>query len=285
MGDKAAIELNNVTFQYFRADKPALRNIDLKVYEGEFLGIMGPTGAGKSTLLYLMSGTIPHFFKGTLTGEVLVGGRDTKDLSWSEILKVVGLILDDPEAQLFSLFVRDELIWGLENRGLPKEKILESVDRVVNLFGIKHLTDRVSYDLSGGEKQKIAIASVYALQPDILLLDEPTSQLDPVGTKLVYDAIADIAATGKTIVLVEHKAEELAEFADRIILLNEGELLLDENSRNFFANRELLRSAGIDIPQVGELAYELKETVPISSIPLTIDEAVSTFKRLLRIDD
>ena len=277
------IELREVGFSYLRDHKTVLRNVNLDVKKGEFLGIMGPTGAGKTTLLYIMSGVIPHYFRGKLSGTITVKGKKTTDLTLAQLSKMIGLVMQDPESQIFNLFVREELAWGLENRGIPREEIISKRNEVMKYFGIEHLQNSVTYDLSGGEKQRVAIASVYSLGNEILLLDEPTSELDPIGTTIVFDAIKKLASKqGITIVMVEHKSEELAQFADRIALLNEGEIKLVAEPTKFFSEKELLAETGIRPPQVTELSYELlKEGVQLKHIPLTLDDAIQTYSELL----
>lgn len=277
------IELREVGFSYLRDNKTVLRNVNLDVKKGEFLGIMGPTGAGKTTLLYIMSGVIPHYLRGRLSGTITAKGKKTTDLTLAQLSRMIGLVMQDPESQIFNLFVKEELAWGLENRGISREEIISKRNEVMKFFGIEHLQNSVTYDLSGGEKQRVAIASVYSLGNEILLLDEPTSELDPIGTTIVFDAIKKLASKqGITIVMVEHKSEELAQFADRIALLNDGEIKLVAEPTKFFSEKELLAETGISPPQVTELSYELlKEGLQLKQIPLTLDDAIQTYSELL----
>ena len=282
MASQVAIEVRDVNFRYIRSKNPVLQNVNLTVNKGEFLGIMGPTGAGKTTLLYIMNGVIPLYLKGYLSGDVFVNGENTRDLTLGQLSQIIGLVMQDPEAQLFNLFVNEELAWGLENRGLPKDEIIKRRQEALEFFEIEYIQDSVTYDLSGGEKQKVSIASIFALGNEIIFLDEPTSELDPIGTVMVFDAIKKLASkTGTTIVMVEHKAEELAEFADRLVLLSDGEIVNVAEPREFFAQKELLEAAGISTPQVTELSYDLvARGVSLNKIPLTLDEATSIFKEL-----
>ncbi len=231
-----------------------------------------------------MNGVIPHYLKGYLSGEVLVNGKSTRDLTLGQLSQIIGLVMQDPEAQLFNLFVNEELAWGLENRGLPKDEIIKRRQEALDFFEIDYIQDSVTYDLSGGEKQKVSIASIFALGNEIIFLDEPTSELDPIGTVMVFDAIKKLASKeGTTIVMVEHKAEELAEFADRLVLLSNGEIVNDAEPRDFFAQKKLLDETGISIPQVTELSYDLKaKGISLNKIPLTLDEATSIYKELKR---
>jgi energy-coupling factor transport system ATP-binding protein len=279
------IELRDLNFSYLRGSGTVLKDVNLTVNKGEFLGIMGPTGVGKTTLLYIMSGVIPHYLRGKLSGTVAVNGKKTSEMSMAELSRMVGMVLQDPESQIFNLFVREELAWGLENMGMPKEEIIAKRDEVAKFFGIENIQNNVTYDLSGGQKQRVAIASVYCLGNDIFLLDEPTSELDPIGTTIVFDAVKKLVSKkGITVVTVEHKSEQLAQFADRIALLNNGEIKTISEPTRFFAEKELLAEAGIDAPQVSELTYDLiNEGIRPSSsnIPLTLDDAIKSYSEML----
>jgi energy-coupling factor transport system ATP-binding protein len=279
----APIELRDINFSYLRGSGTVLKNVNLTVKKGEFLGIMGPTGVGKTTLLYLMNGVIPHYLKGKLSGTATVNGKKTTTISMAELSRMVGMVMQDPESQIFNLFVREELAWGLENRGMSKDEILAKRDEVVKFFGIENIQNSVTYDLSGGQKQRVAIASVYCLGNEIFLLDEPTSELDPIGTTIVFDAVRKLSKEGITVVMIEHKSEQLAQFADRIALLNDGEIKTIAEPTKFFAEKELLAEAGIDAPQVTELTYDLiNEGIRSSSeeIPLTLNNAVKIYSEM-----
>lgn len=276
------IQLKNVSVQYRRSQTPILKDITLHVKQGEFLGIVAPVGSGKSTLLYLMAGVIPHYLNARLDGEVLIYGKETRELSLPEVAARVGLVLQDPESQLFNLIVRDEIVWGLENRGIAREEAARRLDATLHFFRIEALRDRITYDLSGGEKQRVTLSAVYVTQPDVLVLDQPTSQLDPIGASAVMENIRRLIEEGVTIVMVEDKIDELLEHADRLVLLNDGEIQLDVPPREFCAQRELLSQAGIHPPQVTELAWLLQERgVELPYLPITISEAEGLFRRLL----
>src|SRR2546422_673700 len=183
------IALDRVSVRYATAPSPTLRDISFRVEPGEFVGIVGSTGSGKSTLLYLLAGVIPHYLGAEISGDVLIHGRRTQELSLARISERVGLVLQDPEAQLFNLLVRDELAWGLENRGLPRAQIASRLASTLSFFRIEKLQDRITYDLSGGEKQRVALAAVHAIAPEVYLFDHPTSQLDPIGAAEVIAAV------------------------------------------------------------------------------------------------
>lgn len=277
------IELKDIKFQYRRGEEVLFEDLNLKIYENEFIGILGETGAGKTSLLYLINGVIPQFYSAKiLEGEVLFKGKPLGENALGRISQYIGLVLDDPEAQLFNLYVKDELAWGPENLGLKKEEIELRRQEATEMFKLKDLYDRTTYGLSGGEKQKIAIASVSTLRPQIMMLDEPTSGLDPLGTELVFDAVKTIATKqNSTIIMVEHKIEELASYCDRMILLQEGKIVLDLPTQKFFEETDTLKKSGIFPPQVTRLGQRLEQQGFTITPPLTLSEAIPRFNSLL----
>jgi energy-coupling factor transport system ATP-binding protein len=277
------IALEGVTLRYPTAPGPTLRDVSLRVAPGEFVGIVGSTGSGKSSLLYLLAGVIPHYLRGEITGDVLIYGRRTQELSLARITERVGLVLQDPEAQLFNLLVRDELAWGLENRGLPRAEIAARVASTLSFLRIGKLEDRITYDLSGGEKQRVALAAVHAIAPDIYLFDQPTSQLDPIGAAEMIAAIRRLAERHQhTIVMVEDKVDELVEHADRLVLLDGGRIVLDAEPRAFCLRKDLLDAAGVRPTQMAELSYRLIEAgVPLAGPPITLEEMTAALRDLL----
>jgi energy-coupling factor transporter ATP-binding protein EcfA2 len=283
---KKIISLKGVSFSYSENLPPTLKNIDLDVCEGEFLGIIGPTGSGKTTLLNIMSGVIPHYFnKGVLQGEVLVNEIPTRDLSLAKITEEIGLVMQDPEAQLFNLLVKDELVWGLENRGYSREAMAKTLVRVSEELLLNEFLERVTFDLSGGEKQKIAIGAIYMIGPKLIVLDNPTSQLDPVGSSIVIQTIKNLVTRGgHTVVMVEDKLGELVRTATRLVLINQGQIVLNATPREFCSQKESLESAGIRTYELAELAFELrKEGIALPQIPINLEEGVEIFQTLLHI--
>ena len=279
------IALQQVTLRYPTAPGPTLHDVSLRVEPGEFVGIVGSTGSGKSTLLYLMAGVIPHYVRADIEGEVLLYGRPTRELSLARVTEKVGLVLQDPEAQLFNLFVRDELAWGLENRGLPREEIAARIAATLAFFGIEKLEERITYDLSGGEKQRVALAAVRATAPDVYLFDQPTSQHDPIGAAQVIAAIRRLAERQRnTIVMVEDKVDELVEHADRLVLLDRGRIVLDATPRDFCLRADLLAAAGVRPTQMAELSHDLIAAgVALGGPPITLDEMVAALRKVLSI--
>lgn len=271
-----------LSFWYPGAPEPALRGVSLQIHEGDVVGIIGPTGAGKSTLLHCLCGVIPWYEKGTREGLVTVLGKEITGYDGlQDLTQVINLMLQDPEAQLFNLHVVEELAWGLENRGLPVPEIRRRIDEAAAVFDIEPLLSRITYTLSGGEKQRVALAAIYALQPRVILLDEPSSELDPVGTEMVFAAVRTLAAQGVTIVIVEHKIERLVEHATRLILISNGRLVRDAEVRAFFAADDL-GAHGVYPPQVHDLGRSLQGAgLAIGDLPLTLTEATALGQRLL----
>jgi len=277
------IKLDNVSFTYKSANEPTIKNINLEVRKGEFIGLIGPTGSGKTTLLNLIAGVLPHYTPGVLSGAIYINGKSTLEMSMAELSKLVGLVMQDPESQLFNLYVKDEIIWGLENLGVPREVIAKERVRVAEFFRIPHLLDRITYDLSGGEKQKVALSSTYIMRPEIFVFDNPTSQLDPLGSSMVFEAINALAKQdGITVIVFEDKIEELATFADRLWLINNGEIVMDEEPRDFFTHTQLLKEALIRVPAVSAIGYELRARgLEVDRLPLTVEEAVETYQKFI----
>lgn len=282
MQDKAPLELRNVTFSYPTSPEPVLKNVTLTINQGEFVGIVARTGSGKSTLLSLMAGVIPHHFQGDLEGEVFLYGEETRNLSLAKFGVHTGMVMQDPDSQLFNLLVRDEIVWGLENRGVPRDEMATRLREVMRFFHLENFEDRITYDLSGGEKQRVVLSSVYISKPSILLLDNPTSQLDPLGAAYVIQSIRQVLETNETVVMVEDKLDELLGHADRLVLLHEGQILLDEAPEEFVSHRELLESVGITPPAIFDLSMRLREAgARLHPAPTTLEEALPVYQELL----
>lgn len=186
------IEVKDVTFTYSGAQRHALERVSLAVAEGEFVGVIGPSGAGKSTLAGVMSGAVPHHFTGELYGACLVDGKDTCEVTLTDVSRLVGSVLQDIDAQFVASNVRDELLFGLENFGVTHDEIPARMQQALETVGIEDLCNREIATLSGGQKQKVAIAAILALRPRVLVLDEPTAALDPASSTLVFETLREV---------------------------------------------------------------------------------------------
>lgn len=279
----AIVEINNLTYHYPMTEESALKNLSLNVEEGEFLAIVGPNGAGKSTLCYTISGFIPHFFKGDLEGTVKVANVETRDSTLSEWVLNVGLAFQNPFNQMsgakFTVF--EEIAFGLENIGVPREEITSRVENAMKLTGITDLANRSPFSLSGGQQQRVALTSILVMEPKVLVLDEPTSQLDPIGTREVFKIIRDMSKRGMTVILAEHKIEWIAEYADRVIALHNGEILLQGDPKSVLTS-PLLPDLGFGVSRYTTLARKARDEGLWDSnrpLPVTLKEAVEGFSR------
>jgi energy-coupling factor transport system ATP-binding protein len=273
------ISVQNFTYSYPGETKPALLNIDLEIPKGQFCGVVGPNGAGKSTLCFGLTGFIPHFFRGQTRGKIRIDGRETGDLSLGELTGEVGLVFQNPFNQISGarFTVQEEIAFGLENLGLARPEIKRRVQEVLDLLDLEELAERSPFALSGGQQQRVAIASVLAMRPKLLVLDEPTSQLDPRGTEEIFVALSKLSKRGGlTVVLVEYKLEWLAEFADRIIALSTGKIVLDDLPGKVLSSPKMA-SLGIGRTQYSEVAAVLSKNRH-KSIPVTLKETTAFLK-------
>ncbi|OLC23611.1 MAG: hypothetical protein AUH40_10695 [Chloroflexi bacterium 13_1_40CM_65_17] len=267
------IVLDGVGFA-FPALPPLLHDVNLTISEGEVVALVGPTGCGKSTLLHICAGVIPHFISGDLTGIVRVFGTNTAETSLARIASNIGTVTQDPENQLFNLIVADEIAWGMENRGFARPDIRRGLDRALDFFRIPHLRDRITYDLSGGEKQRVVLAANYAPAPKLFVLDDPTSQLDPIGAQQVLSGIQALAESGQTILLVESKLEEIWSLVDRVVLLHNGTIELDTTRDQLDRHLERFTAANVPLPQLVELGARLRRRgVAVPALPPNPDNA------------
>ncbi|MDD4237301.1 MAG: ABC transporter ATP-binding protein [Desulfotomaculaceae bacterium] len=216
-----------------------MKNISFKVAPGEIVALIGLSGCGKSTLCLCLGGIIPHYLGGELTGRVSVNGKDTKEYKVAQLALEVGLVFQDPDTQLFSPTVEDEIAFAPENLCLPVEEIGSRINKVLDILGISALRKENPNRLSGGQKHLVAMGAVLALEPAILVLDEVLAQLDPVGKKTINDILLDLRQQGKTILIVEHDLETVS-IADRVLVLENGLLLRDGQAETVLADREFL---------------------------------------------
>lgn len=252
------IRIDHVSFSYGEASARALDDVTLSVSPGDFLGIIGPSGAGKTTLASAMSGAIPHHYTGPLFGSVLVDGKDTCAVTLTDISQVVGSVLQDIDTQMVASVVEDEMLFGLENFGVPHSQIEERVIDALETVGIANLRERDIATLSGGQKQKVAIAAILALRPRVLVLDEPTAALDPASSRMVFETLRSInRELGVTVVIIEQKVALLSEYASRIAVMQGGRIALEGTPSEVFSHSAELRSIGVDSPRVTRISNSL----------------------------
>lgn len=253
------ISVDDVSFSYGSDSAPrALDHVSLNIAAGDFLGIIGPSGAGKSTLTSVLSGAIPHHFGGAFYGAAHVAGRDTCTITLTDVARSVGSVLQDIDAQMVASVVEDELLFGLENFGVDHGEIPTRIERTLELVGIADLRDREIATLSGGQKQKVAIAAILALEPDVLVLDEPTAALDPASSTMVFDILRDVnERLGVTVVIVEQKVALLSEYCRRIAVMDKGRIVLEGTPAEVFSHAAELRAIGVDSPRVTRISNSL----------------------------
>ena len=277
------IEVNNVTFSYSTAGdneqpKSVLKNISLFVNKGEFTALLGHNGSGKSTLAKMFNGILEPD-----SGTITVNGLDTKNEDTIlDVRKTVGLVLQNPDNQLVASIVEEDVAFGPENLGLPPQDIRTRVDNALKAVGMYEYRRHAPYKLSGGQKQRIAIAGIIAMEPECIVLDEPTAMLDPQGRKEVMDTILRLNREKNiTIILITHYMDE-AVLADRVVMLDDGKVIRDGTPREVFSNVEFLKTHSLDVPQATELAYRLSSGgMKIEGTPLNEDECVKALLKAL----
>ncbi|WP_442766238.1 energy-coupling factor ABC transporter ATP-binding protein [Mitsuokella multacida] len=268
------IELKHVTFSYTLAENKALDDVSFTFERGRFYGVIGENGGGKTTLCNLLRGLIPNFFKGEMLGQVLYDGTDMKELDVDALSVDIGYVFQNPFTQISGVkkTVFEEVALGLENLGVPPEKIVKRVIDVLKLLEIEHLALNNPTELSGGQRQRVAFASIIVMDPDILVIDEPTSQLDPEGSRRIFDIIETLKKRNKTIILVEHKINMIAMYCDAVLVMKDGKLVRSGSAQEVLSDVSL-PSLGVRLPEAAQLAYDLADKgMPLSGIPIP-DEA------------
>ncbi len=277
------IRLTDVTYSYPRATVPALNGITLEIPAGQFCAVIGANGAGKSTLCAALAGFVPHFYRGRLSGQVEVAGIDVAASSLAQMAGTVGLVFSNPFNQITGarFSVREEVAFGLENMGVPLDEMETRIDDMLRFAGLAELADRSPFALSGGQQQRLAIASVLVMRPQVVVLDEPTSQLDPIGSKEVFTVLRDLAATdAATVFLAEQKLEWVAAFADRVLVLHEGRLVADGPPGDVLASPDLAQY-GLEptrYTQAARAAQAAGLSFATAELPVTLEEAVEYFQ-------
>ena len=277
------IEFKNVTYYYPLTDTPAVENINLSIEEGKFYGVIGENGAGKTTFCNIIRGFAPSFYKGELKGDVLINHRTAGDYEEGELALDVGYVFQNPFNQISGVkdTVFEEVAFGLENFGVPVDEIEQRVIDIMELTDITHLAEKNPFELSGGQQQRAALASIIVLEPDILVIDEPTSQLDPEGTESVFRIIAAMKKAKKTIILVEHKVDLIAEYADEIIVFEKGHIIRTGKTQDILSDISLIQQ-GAELPQMAIIGNELiNRGVKLDYIPVTIKQAAEQLQNLL----
>lgn len=277
------ITIEGLTYQYKNSNQNALEDISLTIRDGDFLGIIGESGAGKTSFIRALNGIIPHHFPGDYYGSVKIDGEDTFDVTPSSISLKVGTVFQDIDSQMISSVVEDEILFGLENYSIPRDEIESRLSGALDAVGIPQLRYRNIAHLSGGQKQKVAIAAIIALRPKIMLLDEPTSELDPQSSLAIFRLLKELNESyGLTVIVVEQKIMLLGEFAKELAVMKNGRIILNGAVREVLKRTAEIQKSGINCPRVVTLANRLTELgVKLEEICVTVEEAETMAGRLM----
>ncbi len=269
------IELKSLSFQYAGGEKFALSGIDLTIADGDFVGVTGPSGAGKTTLTHVISGAVPHHYRGDFYGAALIDGADTVDSSPEKLSRKVGSVFQDVEAQLVTATVEEEILFGLLNYGMKGATIEKRLVNALERVGIANLRERRIESLSGGQKQKVAIAATLALSPQILVLDEPTGELDPQSSREIFEILKELNEhENVTVVVVEQKIMLLSAYCKKLAVLDGGKLARFAPVREALSDPEELTKIGVHVPRIVSLAGELaRRGLYAGDAPVDIREA------------
>ena len=281
----AVIETRDLTYTYPGATEPSIKEVSITINKGGFVILTGPSGCGKTTLCRCFNGLIPHFYNGNLEGKIEVAGLNVASHKIHQLARHVGLVFQNPENQLFALSVEKDVAFGLENFAMPRDEMRKRVDWALQMAGISELSERPPHELSGGQQQRVAIASVLAMQPDIMILDEPTSFLDPVGAEKIFEVISELnKKLGITIILVEHRLDLASKYANHVIVMDEGRVVLNGTPREIFTSEEA-RLIGVGIPKATKLYQQLKQNgIRLKTAPVTTEETANLLREALKHD-
>ncbi|MHA1934653.1 MAG: energy-coupling factor ABC transporter ATP-binding protein [Candidatus Thorarchaeota archaeon] len=271
----ALLEFADFSFKYLGADSLALRKISLSIDQGEYVVITGPSGCGKTTLCRAINGLVPQFHRGYIAGHVYTEGKDTREANVSQLATTAGMVFQNPANQLVTLNVEKEIAFGPENLGVEPGEIRRRVEYLIERLDIEHLREKHPHEMSGGEQQRVAIAATLALEPKILVADEPTSNLDPKSAEVILDIIADQNREGMAVVLVEHRLDLVSKDASRLILMDKGSIVADGSPREVLV-MDLCEEIGIGVPKATQVYRRLKERgIDLDKVPLTGEELAS----------
>ena len=278
------ISVKNLGFVYKNSKTAALDDINIEIADGDFVGITGTSGAGKTTFTFALNGIIPQKIKGDFYGAVTVDGVDTAEHPAEEFARKVGQVFQDIDSQMVASVVEDEILFGLENFGVPHEEIGLRVDKVLKELGIEDLRDREISSLSGGQKQKVAIASMLALEPEVIVLDEPTGELDPESSREIFKILTALNRDkGITVIIVEQKIMLLCEYVKHMMVLDKGKIAFYGTPGDMASSIDTFKDLGINVPRVTELSASLiSEKIYDGEVTLTVDDAEKMVRRILK---
>ncbi|MEN6595324.1 MAG: ABC transporter ATP-binding protein [Clostridiaceae bacterium] len=276
------IRVDHFSYGYEGAKDLALKQVSFSVNEGEFLGIVGCNKAGKSTLCQAMVGVLPYVLGGRWEGTIHVAGKNLEDSQGNSAAEVIGIVFQDAESQFTQETVEDEIAFAMCNFGYERALMRQRVEEASRACGLFDMLSRSPFRLSGGQQQRLAVACILALRPRVIILDESTSQLDPIGRNEVFTLVKQLHAAGRTIIMVDHNIEKIAEYADRVLVMHEGEIKINGCVREVFGELEALRQLTVRVPQVTAAAGLLKSRISGGALPVNLDQAKQSFAGLRR---
>ncbi|HUW90338.1 MAG TPA: ABC transporter ATP-binding protein [Candidatus Nanopelagicaceae bacterium] len=275
------IKFNNFHFRYKGNDEYALKKINLEIGSNKFILLAGETGSGKTTLIRCMNGLIPQFYAGYYKGDVEISGKNTTETTISELSSEVGIVFQNPENQLITMNVEHEIAFGLENLGIPRDEIKEKIKEVVEITEIESIIDKAPFEISGGEQQRVAIASILVLEPRVIVLDEPTANLDPLFARKILNLLKKIQVEKKiTVIISEHRMDLILPLVDDIILMKESEIIA-YGAKDKVINSSTFENSNINKPKIYSIFNELKKRNKFQhDIPVSIQDAISSLKMI-----
>ena len=281
---KVVVDVKDFSFKYRQTKHKALKNVSFQEEEGSFFCIIGANGSGKSTLCNALVGLIPHYFVGKMSGSVTIDGSVVEDSTIADLSTKIGLVFQNPFNQLSYTAgtVAEELAYGLGNRGIPREEMVKKVDTVAKLMRIDHIIHKNPLELSGGQVQRVAFGSTFIMEPKILVLDECTTQLDPLGSEEIFDIVKDLNKNGITVIMVDHEMERVARCADQIMVLDAGEVVAIDEPKKIFGNPDIV-AHHIGVPDYVKICNALKEKgYTDRDIEITEEPTVELVKEALK---
>ncbi len=275
------IKFSNFHFRYKGNDEYALKNINLEINPNRFILLAGETGSGKTSLIRCLNGLIPQFYAGYYKGFVEISGQNTNMTTISELSNEVGIVFQNPENQLIAMNVEHEIAFGLENLGIPVEEIKEKINEAVEMTEIESILDKAPFEISGGEQQRVAIASILVLEPNVIVLDEPTANLDPLFARKILNLLKKIQVEKKiTVIISEHRMDLILPLVDEIILMKEGEVL-DHGPKDKIINTNTFENSNVNKPKIYSIFNELKKLHQFQhDIPVSIQGAINLLKTI-----
>lgn len=279
---KPIIEFKDVSFWYGDTEEsPAIKDINLTINEGDYVALLGLNGSGKTTFQLCINGVVPNSIVGEFVGEVIVDGHDTFETPVGEMAKTVGMVFDNPEYQLSQMSVAEEIALGMESLGYTYDEMKKTIPEMLKIVDLEGLEERSPFGLSGGQQQRLSIASALAMHPKIVVMDEPTSNVDPIGKEEIFSVAYELnRERNMTVIMAEHEVEVMAQYANMVVVMDKGEILLNGTPQEVFSNVELIQDLGLRMPQVAEYGYylEQKGLIDLGGVyPVTLDEGLKVY--------